>query len=266
MGASLLLSTATCNYAMIEPMNTRYIVSGIVQKGDLIALGKKAQGRPPYPDAWHLPGGGVEDAALAASLFRRGDYDNDYFHQEVRREIREELGIEVKSVRCLVPQFLDEPLEDKTPNKQGEMTHYYFLGYLCDYASGELAAADDLEVAHWVKKSELSSYSLTPPSQVVFRELGWLTYKNPDGSITSPLDHLPLWPLMSTVAWQVAGPILVLGAGGALLDRHLHTSPLLMLLGVIASLAVSWILVRSTVRRLQRQIEHRIKESLKRHD
>lgn len=238
-------------------MESSYIVRGIVQKGDCIVLGRKAKGRPPHPDAWHLPGGGVEDAEKAAKLFRRGDYDNAYFHEEVQREIRAKLSIEVKNIRCLAPQYLDEPLEDEMPDEKGELTHYYSLQYICDYAGGELKAGDGLAGGKWIKRADLYKYALAPPDQAALRALGWLVYKNPDGTVTSPLDNLALWPFMGTIAWQTAGPLLILGIGGALLDRRAHTTPLLLLLGVAASVGVSYVLVRGTVRRLQRQIDAR---------
>jgi ADP-ribose pyrophosphatase YjhB (NUDIX family) len=244
-------------------MKSCYIVSGIIQKDDAIALGRKANGRGPYPDTWNLPGGGVKDAQRAAALFQRTDYDNAYLHEELQREIREGLGVEVANIRCVAPTDITEPDEAKTSDKHGELTHYYFLVYLCDYARGELTAGDDLAEALWVPRGKLATYPLNPPSQKLFHELGWLTYRNPDGSVTSPLDNLPLWPLISAVAWQTAGPILILGIGGALLDRRLHTGPLLMLLGVILSFAVSWVLVRSTVRRWQHHVQPHTKESLK---
>ncbi len=41
-------------------MNSRLIVVGLIRKGDSVLLGKKAAGKGPYPDSWHIPGGGVE--------------------------------------------------------------------------------------------------------------------------------------------------------------------------------------------------------------
>lgn len=155
-------------------MKVRYIVAGVVQKDDSIALGKKAKGQPPYPDVWHTPGGGTEDLEKSRLPFNKGDFDNHYFHEELAREMHEELGVEIKNVKCIVPKYRQNPREAETANKHGEMTHYYFLEYLCDYGSGELQADDDLAEARWVKKSELSSYSLTPPSQKMYKELGWL--------------------------------------------------------------------------------------------
>lgn len=155
-------------------MNVRYIVCGIVQKGDMVALGKKAKGVPPYPDVWHTPGGGADDSEQAESLYRKGDFDNVYFQNELKREMKEELGIEITNIRNIVPIYRSEPRQAETPNKHGEMTHYYFLEYLCDYASGDLCASDDLAEAKWVDKNELKDISLTPPSQAMYKELNWI--------------------------------------------------------------------------------------------
>lgn len=155
-------------------MNTRYIVCGIVQKGEEIALGKKAKGAPPYPDVWHTPGGGADDAKLAQRLYEQGDFNNDYFLDELKREMREELGVEISNIQNIVPKYRKEPRQDESLNKHGEMTHYYFLEYLCDYVGGELKPDDDLAEAKWVKKKDLKNYSLTPPSIAMYKELGWL--------------------------------------------------------------------------------------------
>lgn len=155
-------------------MNTRYIVCGVIQSGDKVILGKKAKGRPPYPDVWHTPGGGTEDRQLSEKLFNTRDFDNEYFHQELKREMKEELGIEIKNIKNIVPEFRNSPREAETQNKEGEMTHYYFLEYLCEYASGELKPDDDLAEAKWVNRGELKEVSLTPPSQEMYRELGWI--------------------------------------------------------------------------------------------
>ncbi len=155
-------------------MNTRYIVSGIVQKGDSIVLGKKAKGRPPYPDVWHTPGGGVNDAEVAQKLCGLNDFDNDYFHAELKREIREELGLEIGRITCMVPQYRSGLREGNTIDKNGNPIHFYFLEYLCDYVGGVLTPSDDLVEAVWVKKADIKNYSLTPPSQEMYKELGWI--------------------------------------------------------------------------------------------
>jgi ADP-ribose pyrophosphatase YjhB (NUDIX family) len=155
-------------------MNSRYIVIGIIQRGDEIILGKKAKGVPPYPDVWHTPGGGADDTGLAAKLYDKGAFNDEYFRSELKREMKEELGVEIANIRNIVPEYRQEPRQAETLNKHGEMTHYYFLEYLCDYAGGDLVPSDDLAEARWVKKSDLKNFSLTPPSIEMYKELGWL--------------------------------------------------------------------------------------------
>ena len=155
-------------------MQTRYIVCGIIQEADKLILGKKAKGRPPYPDVWHTPGGGTENKELSEKLFNTKDYDNEYFHQELKREMKEELGVEINNIKNIVPKFRSSPREAETQNKEGETTHYYFLEYLCDYAGGELKPDDDIAEAKWVNRNDLKEINLTPPSQEMYRELGWV--------------------------------------------------------------------------------------------
>ena len=155
-------------------MNTRYIVAAIIQKGDQIIIGKKPKGQPPYPDVWQIPGGGVEDKQKAIELISVELYDDIYFHNELKREVREELGIEIANIHCIVPQYRSKPREGETKNKHGELTHYVFLEYLCDYVNGKIKAADDLAEAKWIAKSELKNISVTPPSAEMYRELGWI--------------------------------------------------------------------------------------------
>ena len=155
-------------------MNKRYIVAGVIQNGDQVVLGKKAKGRPPYPDVWHTPGGGVDDVEKARALFDAGDFDSKYFHLELRRELKEELQIEVKNITCIVPTYRGTPREGDAADREGNPVHFYFLEYLCDYAGGVLAPADDLVEAVWVKKEDLKNCALTPPSKEMYAELGWV--------------------------------------------------------------------------------------------
>ncbi len=155
-------------------MNLRYIVAGVVQKDNSIILGKKAKGVPPYPDVWHTPGGGVEDVERAKDLFEKADFDNEYFHSELKRELREELGIEVKNIKCIVPEYRKVPREGDSYYADYGPTHFYFLEYICDYSSGTLQATDDLAEAIWVDKKDIKNYKLTPPSQEMYRELRWI--------------------------------------------------------------------------------------------
>ncbi len=101
-------------------------------------------------------------------------YDNEYFHEELRRELLEELDVRVSNICCIVPRYRTRPREADSIDKHGNPVHYCFLEYLCDYEIGTLAPGDDLAQAMWVKRDDLAEVSLTPPSQEMYREFGWI--------------------------------------------------------------------------------------------
>ena len=136
-------------------MKSRVIVSAIIEKGGKFLLGRKPADVAPYPNTWHLIGGGV-------------NLEDESLEEGMRREIREEVGIDVANFRHV---SFDE---DQTLNKQGEETHYLFLVYHVDYKSGDVVPSDDIAQAHWFSKDELKTLSLTPPSQKLFTKLGWI--------------------------------------------------------------------------------------------
>jgi ADP-ribose pyrophosphatase YjhB (NUDIX family) len=134
---------------------TRVIVCAVIEKNNSLLFGRKKEKMGPYPNAWHLLGGGVND----------GESLND----AIRREIKEESGIEVKITRSL--GFA----EDLEPNKSGKTTHYIFLTFLAKYVSGEIKADDDIKRLAWIEKEELTKIKLTKPSLRLFKEIGYLS-------------------------------------------------------------------------------------------
>lgn len=136
-------------------MKSRIVVAAIIEKDGQILLGQKPKGIGPYPNTWHLPGGGVhlEDETLEAALVR---------------EIREEIGITVKDIERI---SFDEDYE---PDKHGETTHYVFLIYKVAYKSGKVKADDDIEELRWFDRNNLSSIPMPRPSIKLFKKLGWM--------------------------------------------------------------------------------------------
>lgn len=135
-------------------MKTRIIVSAVIEKDGNLLFGQKKENIGPYPNTWHLIGGGVNDG--------------ESLKDALAREINEEAGIKVEITNSL---GFDEDYE---PNKHSEMTHYIFLTFRARYISGEIKADDDIEKLEWIPKEKLSQTNLTRPSIKLFKEMGYL--------------------------------------------------------------------------------------------
>jgi mutator protein MutT len=136
-------------------MKFRVIVVGVIEKEDQILIGQKASNVGPYPNTWHIPGGGV-------------DLDTETLEEALRREIREETGIEISNIQ---PVGFDE---DHEPDKHGELTHYVFLSFTATYESGDASANDDLRKLQWVSKKELQKINFNKPSKKLLKKLSFI--------------------------------------------------------------------------------------------
>jgi ADP-ribose pyrophosphatase YjhB (NUDIX family) len=136
-------------------MHNRVIVSAIIEKDGTYLMGKKPKGKGPYPDTWHLLGGGMN----------LGQESSD---DAVKREIWEEAGIKITNLKRVF--FNDDMAKDKN----GDDIHYVFLIYSAEYESGDPRPMDDIAQLKWFRKDEIKNIALNPPSVLLFQELGWL--------------------------------------------------------------------------------------------
>jgi ADP-ribose pyrophosphatase YjhB (NUDIX family) len=101
------------------------------------------RGKAPQEGLWSVPGGALE---LGESL-----------HQGVRREVKEETGLEVRVVEFA------EVFERIMTDASGAVEyHYVLLDYLCELVGGDLSAGDDAAEAAWVNRADLRARPLTP--------------------------------------------------------------------------------------------------------
>jgi ADP-ribose pyrophosphatase YjhB (NUDIX family) len=109
------------------------------------------RGSEPYRDRWSIPGGALK---LGESL-----------EDGVRREVREEAGLEV-SVLGLVELF-----ERVTRDREGEVEYHYVLAdYLCEALGGELRAGDDARDAAWTPRSRIAELAMTDGTAAVIEK------------------------------------------------------------------------------------------------
>jgi mutator protein MutT len=110
----------------------------IVHQGRVLLVRRATE---PLKGEWSVPGGALE---LGEKL-RDG----------VRREVREETGLEVEPGEVL--EVFDSLFTDAEGRTQ---YHYVLIDYLCRLLAGEAAAASDVSEVRWVTAEELAKMEL----------------------------------------------------------------------------------------------------------
>lgn len=134
-------------------MNTRVIASMLVADGNRYLFIRQNKPGGAYPDTLHIPGGGIDD----------GERPDD----AARREVREEVGIEVRDVRAIDFDW------DVVPYKGAE-TLLVFLRFTGELESGIAAPASDAKEVVWIDRSDLARHPHNSPSVRLLIKLGLL--------------------------------------------------------------------------------------------
>ena len=106
------------------------------------------RGKEPLKGYWSLPGGAVETG--------------EKLEFAIRREVREETGLEIEVV-CLLEVF-ERIIEDSELQPE---YHFVLMDYLCRPAGGTLAAADDASRVEWFTETEISDLKITEGTPAV---------------------------------------------------------------------------------------------------
>jgi len=123
-------------------------VGGVVIEGNRVLLIQR--GQEPLKGEWSIPGGMVE---LGESLA-----------EGVRREVREETGLEVKPLE-IVGVF-----DRIQKNGSRVQYHYVIVDYVCRRTGGRLKSGSDVLDARWVKREDLLQYRVTPKAASVIAD------------------------------------------------------------------------------------------------
>lgn len=109
------------------------------------------RGNPPKRGVWSVPGGGIEVGETTQAA--------------ARREIKEELGIEIE-LRGVV-DVVDIILRDENERVQ---FHYIVVDYLGVNPRGEVTPASDVLDARWARADELDAFDVPELTQKVIRK------------------------------------------------------------------------------------------------
>jgi 8-oxo-dGTP pyrophosphatase MutT (NUDIX family) len=144
------------------------VAAVIISKDEKIFLGMKnpAKGGV-YSDCWHIPGGGIDDGESK--------------EQALIREIMEETGIDIEKYEIKLIDSEGTGEAEKTLKDAGEkvlckMRFNVYEIKINDQLASEIKISldDDLEKFVWSDISGLKNMKLTPPSEELFKRLGYL--------------------------------------------------------------------------------------------
>lgn len=108
------------------------------------------RGKEPLIGWWSLPGGALEIGEVLADA--------------VRREVREETGLEVQPLRVF------EIFERIMPDASGATEyHYVLIDYVCRVTGGTLCAGDDVAQVQWMRENELAGLQITEGTLAVIQ-------------------------------------------------------------------------------------------------
>ena len=137
----------------------RVIVVGVIQNADdEYLICRKPKNRGVFPGQWALPGGGIEPG--------------EHMQDALRREIKEEVGIEIFDIRPLF--FKDGQYPKLYPDGGREDVYMIFLVFTCRAASNAVAIGEEFEAYAWVSKARLADYDLNLETRLTFMQMGLL--------------------------------------------------------------------------------------------
>jgi 8-oxo-dGTP diphosphatase len=126
-------------------------VGGIVIHRNRVLLIRRKH--EPLKGEWSIPGGLVE---LGEEL-----------PQAVRRELKEETGLEVEPMKILA---VFDRIMRGGKNASRVRYHFVIVDYVCRRIRGRLAPSSDVVDARWVRREDLPKFHLTPKATELIQQ------------------------------------------------------------------------------------------------
>jgi len=144
----------------------RKIVSALIfSKDGKLLMGKKDPSKGGvYPDCWHIPGGGINEG--------------ETFKQALRREVKEEVGIDILPYNPIqIPEKGSGVAEKTLPSGEKVLCKMEFNIFRIDISDKlaseiEIILSDDLVETRWFNLGELPGVKQIPGGKEYFQKIG----------------------------------------------------------------------------------------------
>lgn len=124
-------------------------VGAIIFRRDRILMAQR--GKEPLKGWWSLPGGALEIGESLAD--------------GVRREVREETGLEVEPIQMF--EIFERIMRDAAGIPE---YHYVLIDYVCKVTGGTLFPGDDVCAVEWVRRKDLNTLQITEGTLAVIQK------------------------------------------------------------------------------------------------
>ncbi|MCL5094019.1 MAG: NUDIX domain-containing protein [Patescibacteria group bacterium] len=111
---------------------------------------KRSNKERTFPGMWTVPGGKLHQSDYTFTKKETKDYWYNVLEKGLRREVREEAGIEIKNI------FYLTSLARLTEEGHGSLT----LSFVAEYADGKIKLDEDMTDHAWVTYEEAKKYDL----------------------------------------------------------------------------------------------------------
>lgn len=125
-------------------------VTGIVVKDGKYLIVKRAAHEKAFPNMWTVPGGKMERADYEGRAKDTSSHWYNVFQDVLKREVKEEVGLEISDIQFLVDMVFIRP--DEIPA--------VIISLFAKYAGGEVKLCDALTDYAWVDLEEAKKYEL----------------------------------------------------------------------------------------------------------
>mgnify|MGYP001595869397 CR=1 FL=1 len=128
----------------------RVVTTAVIHKDGRYLIVKRNPNKKVFPGKWTVPGGGLEVSDYIDTPKTTSDTWYFALENSLRREIKEEVGLEVEKPKYLLDLVFIRP--DNIP--------VLTLSYYCDWKSGEVQLNEENVDYKWVSVEEAKNYDL----------------------------------------------------------------------------------------------------------